>query len=489
MADNQGQFKAVPGGTESIFQRALAASRRHLPTRSAYLTVRAAFRRLPVPRAFKYRIAERLFWRFSALRRTATLVDAASRQEILNRLHDWSIDLVPDEAVNLPPGRRVLMVEHRLPTPDRNSSSQRLQWIISIMRQKGWGVTFVSDSPPADYHWVLSDIDAELPAYEKALTDIGVPVIYGFEAALRHFRAEGLSYAIAFLSMPEIVNKYAPYVRANLPSALLVNDTVDLHGLRIGREARTKHDNSELMSKADHFDRIERANIALSDVTVAITPDELDQVRNYDPRPTALVIPNMHAARTSAPPIEQREGLLFIGHYLHAPNEDAMLHLVADILPVIRYELGEVPLTMIGSAITSPIRALGSQSVHPLGYVVDPTPYFDRARVFVAPLRFGAGMKGKIGQSLSLGLPVVTSSIGAEGMGVIDGHELLIADDPEAFARAVVALYTDDELWRSLAGHGAAHIERHFSPAAVAKSIDEMFELTGFGTQAHKMSA
>lgn len=463
--------------------------RQRWPAQPAYMAARAVWRRLPLPAVVRARIAEPLFWRYPALRRTASLVDSAARVEVVRNQWNWSIDLAPDGAINAPPRRRVLIAEHRLPTPDRNSSSQRLYSIISIMRKKGWEVTFVSDSTPADYHWVLSDIDAELPKYERALADMGVPVIYGFEAALRHFRTEGLSYAMAFLSMPKIVNLYAPYVRANLPNALLVNDTVDLHGVRMGREARAKSDDPELMLKADHFERIERSNIALSDVTVAVTPDEQDQIREYDPLAASVVVPNIHAVRTGSPPNNEREGLLFIGHYLHAPNEDAMVHLVADIMPIVRSELGDIPLTMLGSAITDRIKGLGNHFVHPVGYVADPAPWFDQARVFAAPLRFGAGMKGKIGQSLSLGLPVVTSSIGAEGMGVTNGHELLIADDAESFARAVVALYTDSNLWRRLAANGASHIERHFSPAAVAESIETLLDLTGFGAQAHKLSA
>ena len=141
-----------------------------------------------------------------------------------------------------------------------------------------------------------------------------------------------------------------------------------------------------------------------------------------------------------------------------------MSYFVKEILPLIRQDIPGVVFYMVGSHITETVQALASQDVVAVGYVPDLTPYLDGCRVFVAPLRYGAGMKGKIGQSMGFGLPVVTTSIGAEGMGLIDGEHILIADSPAAFARAVVRLYTDDLLW-----------ERNVTKCFVAHKI-EFFE-------------
>jgi len=96
-----------------------------------------------------------------------------------------------------------------------------------------------------------------------------------------------------------------------------------------------------------------------------------------------------------------------------------------------------------------------------------------RARVFVAPIRFGAGVKGKIGEALSYGLPVVTTNIGAEGMSLRDGEEALIADSPQDFAAAVLRAYRDEALWRRLSERGHAHVRQHFSPEAVGQVIND----------------
>jgi glycosyltransferase involved in cell wall biosynthesis len=97
----------------------------------------------------------------------------------------------------------------------------------------------------------------------------------------------------------------------------------------------------------------------------------------------------------------------------------------------------------------------------------------------VVPLRYGAGIKGKLGESLSYGLPVVTTSIGAEGFGLTGGVEALIADDPAEFAAAVVRAYEQRDVWEKLAEHGYRHIEKHFAPAAVAEIINSSVRKLG----------
>ena len=119
------------------------------------------------------------------------------------------------------------------------------------------------------------------------------------------------------------------------------------------------------------------------------------------------------------------------------------------------------------------IASLASPSVCPVGFVADTTPLFDACRVFVAPLRYGAGMKGKIGHSMSHGLPVVTTTVGAEGLALTDGVDVLLADSADAFAEAVVRLYMDDDLWRRMAHASLAHVRQHFSEPCGPRTAGE----------------
>jgi glycosyltransferase involved in cell wall biosynthesis len=162
---------------------------------------------------------------------------------------------------------------------------------------------------------------------------------------------------------------------------------------------------------------------------------------------------------------------VFVGHYAHNPNEDAVAYFVKEIFPLIRQELPGVVFYMVGSHMTEGVQALGSQDVVAVGYVPDLTPYFEGCRVFVAPLRYGAGIKGKIAQSMGFGLPVVTTLIGVEGMGLTDGQHVLIGDSSVAFAKAVVRLYRDDRLWEEMSRTGLLHIKSNFSKAVIRAKL------------------
>jgi glycosyltransferase involved in cell wall biosynthesis len=434
---------------------------------AAFRSLRTIYRAWPVPIERKRGTAERAIMRLPRLRRIAQRL---ATEEIVPAVAEGR----PSAPAPTPSRSRALVVEHRIPTPDRTSGSTRLAAIIEAIVARGWEVTVASHARREDYHWVLSDVEAELPRYEQALASQGVRTIFGPAAIAEHLREHGGGEEMVFLSYPEVMHHYAPLVRTAAPSALLVYDTVDLHGLRFRREAESKGGDLDLLGKADLYDAMESANLEIADLSIAITDVEAEEIRRRRPDARVAVVPNIHAARREAPGFAERRGLLFIGHYLHAPNEDAMRYFVAEVLPRIERRLNEPILYMLGSSITESVRALARRNVEAVGFVEDPTPWFDQCRVFVAPLRFGAGMKGKIGQSMSLGLPVVTTSIGAEGMRIESGVHALVADDPEAFAEAVARVHEDPGLWARLAAGGTDLIERNFSAEAAGTEIDRI---------------
>ena len=178
---------------------------------------------------------------------------------------------------------------------------------------------------------------------------------------------------------------------------------------------------------------------------------------------------------TELPHCDRRD-LFFIGSYAHPPNIEAMHYLVTEILPLVNRELPDVRLQMVGSEMPDEIAALASPQVNAIGYAEDVSQYFLQSRVFVAPLLHGAGMKGKVGQSLSYGLPVVTTPIGAEGIGLSDGVSALISDSSEGLARRIIDAYRDEALWNTLSREGQAVIARRFSSAAVERQILELVE-------------
>jgi glycosyltransferase involved in cell wall biosynthesis len=135
-----------------------------------------------------------------------------------------------------------------------------------------------------------------------------------------------------------------------------------------------------------------------------------------------------------------------------------------EVHPLVRERLNAAELTIIGADAPRSLRRLATDGARFVGQVEDLAPYFSAARLSIAPIRYGAGIKGKIQTSLALGVPVVTTSAGAEGMPISDGRGALIADGPHAFAEAVVRLHSEAELWRSLADAGRLATVEHYSP-------------------------
>jgi glycosyltransferase involved in cell wall biosynthesis len=147
-------------------------------------------------------------------------------------------------------------------------------------------------------------------------------------------------------------------------------------------------------------------------------------------------------------------------------------------MPLVWASRPDITVNLLGSNLKDEVKELASDRVVVTGYVPEVEPYFQESRVFVAPLRFGAGMKGKIGQSLSLGLPTITTRIGAEGMGLIDHQDVLIADTAEEFAQAVIELYDNRELWQKLADNSLETIKR-YQPATVQTNLQALLSNLG----------
>lgn len=364
---------------------------------------------------------------------------------------------VPGEA-----GRHVFVVDHRVPTPDHDSGSVRMFAIVKLLGQLGYAVTFASDG------------ECNEARHEEALRSLGAEIVCGYSAALAHLAAEGHRYRWALLSRPEQALRYLAAVRGYAPHATVIYDTVDLHWARMQRQAEVTG-SAAAREEAERFRRMERIACTCSDLVFTVTPQEKDAVLAEVPGARVEVVPNVHTCDPASLPWSERKDLMFIGGFEHAPNVDAVRWFVERILPIVQAELPGTVFHVVGSKPTPEVERLASPTVRIAGYVPDPQPYFERCRVFVSPLRYGAGMKGKIGQSMGFGLPVVTTTVGAEGLLLVDGENALVADTPEDFARAIVRLYSDPLLWAKLSRSSARHVQEHFSPEVTRARLESIF--------------
>lgn len=375
-------------------------------------------------------------------------------RETLEREHLEASQNKIDLAANRKGGVRILVCDESIPITDRDAGSVRMFEIVKTL-SKHFRVSFC----PLN---VLEE-----PGHIKNLQQLGVRIIYDtdLKSLLRKEKFE-----IAILSRPNVANAFINLIRRHSPQTKIIYDTVDVYFVRFKREFELTK-NPESKKKAEEHKRLESRLANESDQVWCITGNDKDFLLTVSPKANIRIIPNIHAMQDNGSSFSQRKDLLFVGSFGHRPNIDAMCYYKEEIQPFIKKLLPNVKLYVVGSNPVESIRDLDSEETKVLGFVENLEPLLNSCRVFVCPLRYGAGMKGKIGQSLSHGLPVVTTSIGAEGIGLKNKQEALIEDDPEKFAALVAQIYKDENLWNNLSTNGKYFIETNFSPEATEEKL------------------
>ncbi len=361
--------------------------------------------------------------------------------------------------------RQVLVVDASTPRPDRDSASLRLVNLMRLLREEGAHVVFL----PADL--------AHAGDYTRELQRHGIEAWHAPHARNlpAWLRAHGPRFDAAMVSRHYVMRELLPLLRTHAAGARLVFDTVDLHYLRETRAAHLAGDEA-LARNAARTRSLELEMVARSDLTTVVSPAEVEVLGAEAPGSRVQVLSNLHAIAGSGLPFAQRRDLVFVGGFGHPPNADAVRWFCDEVLPLVRARLPEVRLHCIGSDPPPSIQALARREgvlVH--GYVRDLAPYMDGCRVAIAPLRVGAGVKGKVNLSMAHGQPVVATSVAVEGMHLRDGVDALIADSAQDFAAAVVRLYGDEALWRRLSAGGHDNILRHFSADAARATVRRIF--------------
>lgn len=361
--------------------------------------------------------------------------------------------------------RRAFVVDVYVPTPDRESGSLRLVNLFALLRELGFKVTFAA-----------TNLEAPEP-YVANLQRQGVEVLYQpyVKSISRHLKVRGAEYDLVILSRADAAAKVMGTARRHCPRARLVFDTVDLHFLRERRLADLTGD-PRTKALAERRRREELGLIAKADATLVVSAVERELLAQEAPGADVRILSNIHRLPGRRNGYADRCDIFFIGSFSHPPNKDAVLWFSREILPLILAQEPEIHFFVIGAEPPLEVRDLASQSLRILGHVPDVTPYFDGCRLSVAPLRYGAGVKGKINQSLAHGLPVVGTSQAVEGMFLEDGRSVLVANEPSEFASAVLRLYRDPDLWERLSSNGLAVMEEHFGFDSARRALMELVE-------------
>jgi GT2 family glycosyltransferase len=365
--------------------------------------------------------------------------------------------------------KTIVIIDNYVPEYDKDAGSSRMFNIIEQFQAIGWDVIFVPDN------YYRSE------PYTTVLQRMGVEVVYGTEntpapaVAVR----ERLALAdLAWVARPEIGARWLPILR-ECDGLTVIYDTVDLHYVRVKRELDVKASTDPQAWEKWRADREEElAVIRASDVTIVLGEGEQQALAEEGITHT-FIVPTIHRLFDRKYSFHETQGVLFIGGYQHPPNVDAALWLCNEIMPLVWNEHPEIALTLLGSNPPEAVRRLASDRLSVPGYLPDVSAHFERSRVFAAPLRFGAGMKGKIGHAFGYRLPTITTSVGAEGFGIVDGVHAIIADDPASFASALVRVYYDETLWQQLSDAAASRIE----PCSPETTGTRLKELLGFARE------
>ncbi|WP_343651676.1 glycosyltransferase [Stenotrophomonas sp.] len=373
---------------------------------------------------------------------------------------------VPSPALLLRGRRQVLILDEEVPRPERDSGSLRQVNLIRLLLQGGAHVVFV---PTRREH---------AGEATEALQRMGVEVWYApfLEGVAGWLRSHGARFDVVMLVRHHVANACLPLVKRYAPQARTVFDTVDLHYLRERRGAEVAGD-AGLLRNAERTRASELAVMDQCDVTVLVSAAEREQLQADAPQVQVELISNLHDVAGAGAPWAQRHDLVFVGGFGHPPNLDAMEWFIGDVFSILRARLPQVQLHVIGAGTPDSLKALAATQpgVQMHGFVEDITPYMDGARIAIAPLRFGAGVKGKINLSMAHGQPVVGTTCAVEGMHLQAGRDVLVADTAEAFADAVARLYQDPQLWQQLSDAGLDNVARHFSLDAARATVQRVF--------------
>lgn len=363
--------------------------------------------------------------------------------------------------------KTILFIDHYIPHFDKDAGSKTVFQYIKLFCKLGFNVKFIGDN------------FFKHEPYTTALENLGVEVLHGnwyFKNWKNWLKNNGAYLDFIWLNRPHISEKYIGAIK-QLTSAKVIYYGHDLHYLREYREFQLTG-NPALRQSAEQWEKIELDLCAKADLVYYPSEVEVQELKSKNPNLNVKAIP-AYIYDEQAPLQANwglRKDLLFVGGFGHKPNVDAILWFIDKVWPLIIKKNADLCFYVVGSNPPDVIKDLHSKQVIVTGFVSDEelSRYYNQCKIAVVPLRFGAGVKGKVVEALYHQLPIVTTGVGAEGLPDITDY-LLICDEPEIMAEQIVTLYNDNELLQNLSVKSQDYIGRYFSTEHVIEVIETDF--------------
>ena len=349
----------------------------------------------------------------------------------------------------------LLMVDHYVPQYDKDAGSRTVFQYLKMFVEKGYNVKFIGDN------------FYRHEPYTTTLQQMGIEVLYGpyYAQNWKEWIKENGGYIrYVFLNRPHIAVKYIDFIRENTKAKIIYYGH-DLHFLREMRKYELTHDKQALKDSNDLKEK-ELSLMRKADIVYYPSAIETDEIKKIDKnvKVKSIVAYIYEHVEPKEYHFDQRRDIMFIGGFTHTPNVDAVIWFGREIMPEIVEKIPDIKWYVMGSNPPQEVLDLAGDNIIVKGFVSDEDleNYYDKCRMSVVPLRYGAGIKGKVIEAMRYGMPVVTTSVGAEG---IAGAEdiLCIADDADILAKEIIDKYNNMEYLKQISAKSYEYIQNTFS--------------------------
>ncbi len=371
--------------------------------------------------------------------------------------------------------QRITFISDVLPVFDRTSANLRIYRILQILIKAGHKIDYL-------YFKKTDNDDIYKKAFDGAVNFVFLqPALNGFIDYFNSNRIHKVDYVWITNLWDTDYSRFAValsrWLKSSYNSTQIIVDTMDFHYKKLIRKFNVSQDGKDL-SKANQFLEIEKQLYPLADRVLTVTEAEkhdilesISEIRNV------TVIPNIHTILSQTPDFQQRNNICFLGALHIAHNTDAVRWFLKQVFPLIIHSRPDLQFHIIGFN-SERFRAEfeANPNVKVIGYVKDVEAAVADYKVFVCPMLYGAGMKGKLGIAAAAGTPIVTTEIGAEGFDFVDSRNCFIANDPQQFAQKCLHLLSDISLWKQFSTKAREMLAEKFSIEAVAAKIHDIFQ-------------
>ncbi len=371
--------------------------------------------------------------------------------------------------------KKITFISNVLPVFDRTSSNLRIYEILHILKNSGYKIDYL-------YFEEAEGGDKYKNAFSGSVNFIKLypsidNVIKYFDLYAKHESNYVWITNIWNTDYGEFALALVKWLKTSHPAIQTIVDTMDFHYKKFMRKFDVSHDDADLL-KANQFLEIEKKLYPLAHKVLTVTDvEKLNILENIGDFKNVSVIPNVHSVLPNTPDFQQRKNICFLGALHINHNIDAVRWFIKNVFPLISQNSPGIQFHIMGfnneryknEFETNP-------NVKVIGYVQEAEIAVSNYRVFVCPMIYGAGMKGKLGVAAAAGTPIVTTQTGAEGFNFVDGRNCFIADDPLQFAQRCLYLFNDSKIWEQFRRNAATMVDENFSIEAVSSKLKDLLE-------------